>query len=422
MLWRMKAEIISVGTEILLGEIVDTNSAWIASRLPAIGLDLYFKSVVGDNQGRIVDTIERALQRSDVIVMTGGLGPTDDDLTRESIAEALGEEPFVDPDMERALRAFFESRGVNFPERNIKQASLIPSASAILNPRGTAPGWWVEKNRSEGEKYVIAMPGVPAEMHRMWEKEVAPRLREISGDDVLVTRVLKTVGMGESHLDELLAPLSKGAANPSIGVYAKQDGVYVRIGAKAASEDAARELIAPVEAEVRRTLGEVVWGADEDTLAESIVATMRERNLTLATMESCTGGLLGSTITDVDGSSDVFLGGYVSYAAEMKIALGVGAALIEEHGVISAEVAEAMARAARDNLGADYGIGVTGIAGSEPVEGKPPGTVHIAVQPPGPDAAERLSYALNLGREANKRRAVTSALFLLRRTRMAKHT
>jgi nicotinamide-nucleotide amidase len=410
----MKAEIISVGTEILLGEIVDTNASWIASRLPALGIDLYYKSVVGDNQKRIVDAIEHGLARSDVLIMTGGLGPTDDDLTRESIAEALGEEPFIDEDMSRALRAFFESRGVTFPERNIKQASLIASASPILNPRGTAPGWWVEKTLPDsGDRYIIAMPGVPQEMYRMWEKEVSPRLREIAGGDVLVTRVLKTVGMGESHIDEQLSPLSKGSDNPSIGIYAKQDGVYARIAAKAPTEEGARELIAPVEVEARRILGEIVWGADDDTLEGAVLAMMGERGLKLATMESCTGGLLASTLTDVEGCSECYVGGYVTYATEMKTWVGVDASLIEQHGVISPEVASEMARAARENLQADYGIGVTGIAGNEPVEGKPPGTVHVAVHDG--TAAQNLSYTINLGRPANKRRAVTSALFLLRR-------
>jgi nicotinamide-nucleotide amidase len=415
----MRAEIISVGTEILLGEIVDTNASWIASRLPALGLDLYFKSVVGDNLGRIVDTIEHGLQRSDVLIMTGGLGPTDDDLTREGIAAALGEEMFIDPDMERALRAFFESRGVGFPERNRKQAGLIPSATAIPNPRGTAPGWWVEKTQPDrGDRYIIAMPGVPQEMYRMWEKEVSPRLLEIAGGNVLVTRVLKTVGMGESHIDEQLAPLSSGSTNPSIGIYAKQDGVHVRVAAKAETPEQARELIAPVEAEVRRILGAIVWGADDESLEGAVLGMLGERGLKLSTMESCTGGLLASTLTDVEGCSECYRGGYVTYATEMKVWLGVDEKLIEEHGVISAEVAEDMARAVRENLHTDYGIGITGIAGQDPVEGKPPGTVHVAVHDG--TRAERISYTINLGRPANKRRAVTTALFLLRRALLAR--
>jgi nicotinamide-nucleotide amidase len=413
----MRAEIISVGTEILLGEILDTNSQYIASRLPALGIDLYFKSTAGDNLGRIADTIERALQRSDLVIISGGLGPTEDDLTREAIAGALREELFVDADAERQLRAFFASRGVSFPERNVKQAMLIPSAAALVNPRGTAPGWWVEKRGEGHTRYIVALPGPPAEMQRMWEEEVEPRLRRLAGGEVLIARVLKTVGAGESHIDEMLGPLLR-SRNPTIGVYAKPDGVYLRIAAKAPGEEAARKLIAPVEEEARRLLGAIVWGADADTLEGVAGRMLYERGLTLATMESCTGGLLASTITDVDGSSNWFKGGYVAYTARMKMSLGVSADLIERSGVISSEVAREMARAARVSLDADYGIGVTGIAGPEPVEGKPPGTVHIAVHDG--REAQPVSYTLYQGRQATKRRAVTTALFLLRRALLAR--
>ena len=227
----MRAEIISVGTEILLGEITDTNSQYLAARLPAIGIDLYHQSTVGDNLARLSEAIERGLARSDVLIITGGLGPTDDDLTREAIADVLGETMFVDSEAENRLRAFFTARGVSFPERNVKQTMLIPSATAIPNPRGTAPGWWVEKN----DKYIVAMPGPPAEMQRMWEHEVEPKLAQLAGAGVLVSRVLKTIGVGESHVDEMIAPLLN-SANPSIGVYAKPDGVHIRLAAKADSQ------------------------------------------------------------------------------------------------------------------------------------------------------------------------------------------
>lgn len=419
MLVSMRTEIVSVGTEILLGEIVDTNAQYISSRLPALGLDLFYISKVGDNLERLTDTIERALQRSDIVITTGGLGPTEDDLTREAIAQALGEEMFVDPDAEARLRQFFESRGVAFPERNVKQAMLIPSAMALPNPRGTAPGWWVEKDRPEGEtQYVIAMPGPPAEMNRMWEQEVEPRLRDMLGAEVLVTRTLKTIGVGESHIDEMMAPLLK-SQNPTVGIYAKVDGVHVRMGAKAATEEAAKDLIAPAEEEARRILGDIVWGADDDSLEGVIGEMMDDRALTLATMESCTGGLLASTITDVPGSSTYFKGGYVAYTERMKMMVGVSADLIEAHGVVSAEVAGDMARAARHSLDADYGIGVTGVAGPDELEGKPPGTIHVAVHDG--RAPEVISYTFYQGRTATKRRAVTTALFLLRRSMLAHH-
>jgi len=407
--FEMKAEIISIGTEILLGEILDTNTQYIASRLPALGIDLYYTSVVGDNLGRLVEVIRRARERSDLVITTGGLGPTEDDLTREAIAQVLGEESTVDPELERGLRELFASRGFPMPERNVKQAALISSARAIPNPRGTAPGWWVEHDG----RVIVAMPGPPTEMQLMWEAEVAPELERRRPGAVLIVRTLKTVGVGEAAVDEMVSPLLK-SSNPSIGVYSRADGIHLRIAAKAASAEEARRLIEPVEEEARRILGGAVWGADDDTLAGAVGAMLRERGLTLATMESCTGGLLASTITDVPGSSDYYKGGLVSYATEMKIAWGVEREVIAEHGVISAECAQSMARAARERLGADVGIGVTGVAGPDRQEEKPVGTVHIAValreRPP-----RTTSYIMPQGREAVKRRAVTTALALLRR-------
>ena len=405
----MKAEIISIGTEILLGEILDTNTQYIASRLPALGIDLYYTSVVGDNLGRLVEVIGRAWERSDLVLATGGLGPTEDDLTREAIAQVLGEEPAIDSVLERGLRELFASRGIPMPERNVKQAVLIPSARAIPNPRGTAPGWWVERDG----RIIVAMPGPPTEMHLMWEAEVAPELERRRPGAVLVVRTLKTIGIGEAAVDEMVSPLLK-SSNPSIGVYSRADGIQLRIAAKAASVEEARRLIEPVEEEARRILGRAVWGADDDTLEAAVGAMLRERGLTLATMESCTGGLLASTITDVPGSSDYYRGGLVSYATEMKIAWGVDRQVIAEHGVISAECAQAMARAVRERLGADVGIGVTGVAGPDPQEDKPVGTVHIAVAL-GEKPPRTTSYVMPQGREAVKRRAVTTALALLRR-------
>jgi nicotinamide-nucleotide amidase len=418
MLKRMRAEIVSVGTEILLGEILDTNTQYLSARLPGIGLDLYFHSTVGDNLARVVDELEHALKRSDVIIMTGGLGPTEDDLTREAVAEALGEQMFVDEDALRQLRAFFEARGFTFPERNKKQAMLIPSARSISNPRGTAPGWWVETTRpDEGDRIIIAMPGPPAEMQRMWEVEVEPKLVELTGGQVLITRTLKTVGVGESTIDEMISPLLS-SSNPSIGVYAKADGVHVRLAAKAETAERARALIQPTEEEARRILGEIVWGVDDDTLEGAVGSMLRERGMMVATMESCTGGLIASTLTDVEGSSAYFKGGYVAYTAQMKRSLGVSADLIEQHGVISSEVASDMARAARHALEADFGIGVTGVAGHDEVEGHPPGTMHIAVHDG--TQAQPVSYTFFQGREATKRRAVTTALLLLRRGLLAR--
>jgi nicotinamide-nucleotide amidase len=404
----MKAEILSIGTEILLGEIVDTNAAYIASRLPALGIDLYYKHVVGDNLDRLIETIGRARDRSDLIICSGGLGPTQDDLTREAISAVMSEEPRVDPGLEATLRSFFEGRGYSMPEQNVKQCWVIPSCRPIPNPRGTAPGWWVERDRT----IIVAMPGPPTEMTRMWEKEVAPELLRRSTGSILITRTIKTAGVGESTVDEMITPLQE-SANPTIGTYAKADGVHVRLAAKAANEQDAWRLIAPMEEEIRRRLGPVVWGTDDDTFESVACDMMKERGITLATMESCTGGLLASTITDVPGSSACFKGGLVSYQTEMKIEWGVPAEVIERHGVISAETAREMARVARERHEAGVGIGITGVAGPDEQEGKPVGTVHVAVDAIW-EAPRAVSYTFNQGRSAVKRRAVTTALVLLR--------
>jgi nicotinamide-nucleotide amidase len=409
----MRAEIISIGTEILLGEILDTNAQYIAARLPALGIDLYWMTQVGDNLDRLGEAIRRAWERSDLILATGGLGPTEDDLTREAIAAALGEPLSVDSELEAQLRALFASRGIVMPERNVKQATLIASARAIANPHGTAPGWWVER---EG-RILVAMPGPPVEMERMWEKEVTPRLAKLATGGVIVSRTLKTVGIGEGGVDEMVSPLLR-SANPSVAVYAKADGVHLRITAKALSRDEAQHLIAPMEAQARGILGNAIWGADDDTLEAVVGAMLRERGLSVATMESCTGGLLASTITDVAGSSSYFKGGFVAYTAEMKIALGVDEGLVRRHGVVSQEVARDMARVARERLAADFGIGITGVAGPEPLEDKPVGTVHIGLDDPD-TSGQVISYAFAQSRAAIKRRAVTTALALLRRAVLA---
>ena len=402
----MRAEIVSIGTEIMLGEIVDTNAAFIASRLPELGIDLLFVTQVGDNPGRLHEVLSRAWERSDYVFTTGGLGPTEDDLTREAVAGVLGEELVVDPEQRRILEARFSQRGRTLIERNIKQAWLIPSARAIANPRGTAPGWWVERDG----RVIAIMPGPPAEMTHMWEQEVAPEL-ERRADSILVSNTLKTAGLGESLVDQMLAPLLS-TTNPSIGIYARRDGVHVRIAAKAPTREEAWHLIHPVADEARAILGGHVWGEDDDTLAAGIGRILRDRGLTLAVMESATGGAIADAITDVAGSSDYFKGSLVTYATQAKIDHGVPAEVPATHGVISRETAEAMARAVREQLDADIGIGLTGIAGGAELEGQPPGTMHIALA----DATtvEYQTWSYYQGREAAKRRAVTQALNLLR--------
>jgi nicotinamide-nucleotide amidase len=300
----MRAEIICVGSELLLGDIADTNTQYLARRLSALGIDLFFSTAVGDNLARLVDCLRRAISRSDLVLTSGGLGPTDDDLTREGIAELLGETPQVDQALAADLRRFFALRRMEMTSNNLKQASLIPSARAVPNTRGTAPGWWVVKDG----KIVVAMPGPPGELHHMWENEVEPRLGPQGS--VIRSRTLKLFNISESRVDELLKPLTP-SANPSVAVYAKQDGIHVRITTKATHEEAAVRAIEPVEAEARRLLGDAVWGADDDT-QESVAASMLvSRGLTIAVGETITCGHLSTMLADKAGGEAWFRGGLV---------------------------------------------------------------------------------------------------------------
>src|SRR5579875_362762 len=260
----MRAEILSCGTELLLGQITDTNATYLAQSLAALGIDLYFVSQVGDNQGRIVETLQQAWRRSDLIVMTGGLGPTEDDLARESISALLGETMLVDPELEATLRARFAAAARKMPERNLKQASLIPSAQTLPNPVGTAPGWWVEKDGH----IIVAMPGVPREMHRMWEEEVVPRLRPYTGG-LIFTRILRVSGLGESDVEQRLQSFIH-ESNPTVATYAKPDAVDVRITAKAATKAESEELVLETEQQIRQVLGVYIFGIDRETLPERV--------------------------------------------------------------------------------------------------------------------------------------------------------
>ncbi len=404
----MRAEILSCGTELLLGHITDTNATYLAQSLAALGIDLYFVSQVGDNQGRIVETLRRAWERSELIIMTGGLGPTEDDLTRESISVLLGESMQVDPQLEANLRARFVHLSNKMPERNIKQATLIPSARSLPNPIGSAPGWWVEKDGH----IIVAMPGVPREMYRMWEEEAVPRLLPYTGG-LIFTRLLRVYGLGESAVEEALGDLIHNE-NPTLATYAKSDAVDVRITAKAETTERAVQLVAEMEERARQVLGDHVFGIEGDTLASVIGKRLQERGQTLSVMESLTGGLLASTITDFQSSSKHFIGGIITYSTDLKAQMGVPHALMDKYGVVSEETARAMAHAVRERLGTDYGIGVTGVAGPDKQEDKPVGTVYIAVEGP-KGVVVGMGPGWRGGRADNKRHAVLTALNLLRR-------
>lgn len=290
----MRSEIVSVGTELLLGQIVDTNAAYLAGRLADLGITCHWISSVGDNLGRATDAFQRAVERSELVVATGGLGPTEDDLTREAIAAALGETPVVDPALEHELRDWFARRGFEMPERNRKQAWLIPSARALPNPFGTAPGWDV---RRDGRR-IVAMPGVPREMTRMWEVEVEPELR---GGAAIRSRTLKLLGIGESAVEEALAELVRSTA-PTVATYAKSDGVHVRITDTGADATAVAGRIARMEAAVRERVGAHVWGADAQTLGEVIGIGLQERGWRVATAEALSGGEIARLLSESDRS------------------------------------------------------------------------------------------------------------------------
>jgi nicotinamide-nucleotide amidase len=404
----MRAEIISCGTELLLGHITDTNATYLAQSLAALGIDLYFVSQVGDNQGRIVETLQRAWQRSDLIIMTGGLGPTEDDLARESISALLGETMQVDPKLEADLRTMFGRIGSRMPERNVKQATLIPSAQALPNPVGTAPGWWVEKDKH----IIVAMPGVPREMYRMWENEAIPRLRPYTGG-IIFTRILRVTGLGESAVEERLGSLTH-STNPTIATYAKYDAIDVRITAKAATAEEAEKLVADMEVQARKLLGHHVFGTDKATLASTVGDLLQARNQTVGAMESMTGGLLSSAMTDVPNSSKHFIGGLVTYSSDMKIQMGVPREILDQYGAVSEEAARAMAHAVRERLGTAFGVAITGVAGPETDEGKPVGTVYIAVEGP-QGVVSGKGPGWRATREDNKRLSVHATLNLLRR-------
>lgn len=332
----MRAEILSIGTELLLGQILDTNAQYLAGRLAALGIDLLHISTVGDNLTRCRQALERALGRSDLVVCTGGLGPTEDDLTREAIAAALGEEPAVDAVLEQELRAWFGGRGQPMPERNRKQAWLIPSARAIPNPNGTAPGWDVRR----GSTRIVAMPGVPREMTPMWERHIEPTLIP---DAVLRSRTLKLLGIGESAVEEALGELVRSTA-PTVATYAKNDGVHVRITDKAADAATADARIGAMEATIRERLGQYVWGSDGETLGGVVGRALVARGWRLATAESLSGGDIARTLAETPGAETwleraVVLPHAAADALESAIAdTGVEVRLLVPQGDASAEL------------------------------------------------------------------------------------
>ena len=360
----MHAEILSIGTELLMGELVDTNSSYLASELAKLGIEVRWVTKVGDDPDRLHEAIERAFSRSDVTLTSGGLGPTSDDLTRETIARVCGEEMTVQDDLLEHLKSLFAGRGFPMPETNVKQATLIPSAEAISNPMGTAPGWWVERNG----RVIVAMPGPPREIQRMWENEVAPMLKERNAGVAIATRNLKTFGISEGGLDEMLTSLFE-SENPVLGIYSKQDGIHLRMIATAPTETEAAALIAPMEAEIRSTIGDedgnIIWGLDDETPESRVIHRLREHGLTLAIADGFTGGVLTSRLSEVEGSQEVLRGGIIASDSALKeqgadISLTASEAMSGRMGDENLIIAERMAVHAREQFSAEVGLGMTG--------------------------------------------------------------
>ena len=400
----MKAEIIPVGTEILLGNIVDTNSSFLANQLPLLGIDLYFISTAGDNQKRLVDTLGRAWKRADLIITTGGLGPTQDDITREAISELVNEKLEVDERLWQELQDLLRRYLGEIPQSNVRQATVIPSAQVVPNRMGTAPGWWVEKD----DHIIIALPGPSDEMKMMWQEGILPKLRQRATGEVILSRVVKTFRLAEAKVDEMVASISK-LSNPTLATYINPDGVYLRITAKAREKREAQRLIVQSEGQIRDMLSPYIWGVDDDTLGSIIGGLLRARNWSLATMESCTEGLLCSTIASGRESCTYFKGGLLAPCDEAKIAWGVDPAIMDGSGKESIQVAKAMADTARKNLRTDVGIGVGGSMNSETNSGE--AFVGLSSN----TFEKTFAHRLRGNRSRMKQRAVYAALFDLRK-------
>jgi nicotinamide-nucleotide amidase len=410
----MRAEILCVGTELLLGQIIDTNAAYIASQLARAGIDVLRKQTVGDNLERIADCIRGAEQRAEVLIITGGLGPTTDDLTREAIALARSVELEHHPELEDGLRTFFARRGIEPSSTTMRQAYLPRGASAIPNPVGTAPGVLAT---SDNGRLIFAVPGVPREMRAMLDETILPFLLErLEGErQIIVSRVLRAFGVGESTLAEPLEDILTSARNPTVAplIYGNTE-VHLRLTAKARDEDEAEKLLDEMEAKIRARVGEHIFGTDEQTLPAVVLQLLQEQGKTLAVAESVTGGVLQAMFTDVPGASKTFQGGVVAYAAEVKEkVLGVPHALIERHSVVSREVAAAMAEGARRELSTQLALATTGEAGPQTATNAPTGTVWIGLADGTSTRTFRREYFGD--RDAVRRRSALATVDILRR-------
>lgn len=409
----MIAELISVGTELLLGNIVNTNAAFLSEECAKLGLSVYYQTVVGDNPQRLRDAIEIAKNRADVLILGGGLGPTEDDLTKETTAAVFGRNLYMDEHSKELIELYFKKLGRDLSvvtANNWKQAMMPEGAIVIDNDNGTAPGVILE---SEG-KIAILLPGPPNELVPMWKKSIVPYLKS-KQPDTIESVTLKICGMGESRVETEILDLIDAQTNPTIATYAKTGEVHVRLTAKAETAEAAKELIKPVVWEIKSRLGKYIYTAEEHvTLEDAIVDMLKAADMTLTTVESCTGGLLSGRLVNVSGASDVFEQSFVTYANKAKKKLvGVKKSTLKEFGAVSEETAREMAEGGRKEAEADACLAITGIAGpGGGTEEKPVGLVYIGCCIKGKTVVRKYQFTGN--RQKIREHAVVSALVLLR--------
>jgi nicotinamide-nucleotide amidase len=405
----MNAEIIAVGSELLTPARLDTNSLWLTAQLNSLGVEVIRKTVVGDDRNLLAQAVSSALDRVPLLLVTGGLGPTEDDVTREAVAQALRRRLLFSEEILATIEARFRRLGRQMAPNNRKQAFLVEGALALDNPNGTAPGQWIDLPSG----IVVLLPGPPRELEPMFLNHCLPLLRERLPRACIRTRFFRVAGMGESDLDNLIAPIYKPYANPATTILAAEGDVQIHLRARADSEEAAEALVEELGAKILAALGDRVYSTDGSPLEAVLGRELKARGETLAVAESCTAGLLAARITEVPGSSAWFAGGFVVYGTAMKTRLlGLDPALVEQHGVVSEAVAVAMAESARDRTGATYALSVTGEAGPEPATpGVEPGTVWIGLATP--DSATARLFRFPAGRERVRRFAVQNAMHML---------
>jgi nicotinamide-nucleotide amidase len=417
-----RAEIIAVGSEMLTPVKTDTNSLFITGVLNEIGIEVASKAVVGDRIDDVMVEVQQAIERVDLLVVTGGLGPTDDDVTRDAVARVLGRQLVEDPEIVERIRARFKRRGFEMPEINRRQAMVPVGGTAIDNPNGSAPGLWIEHGHAEARKVVLLLPGPPRELQPMLRTIVAERLAGRTSGARLYRRAINITGRSESHVDEALAPAYArwlaGQPPVSATILAALGQIELHLSVIAPNEASAREILDRAVADVMSVIGADVYSVDGESMEVVLGSLLKQAHLRIAAAESCTGGLLTSRLTDVPGSSAYVERAVIVYSNEAKTELlGVPPAVIDEHGAVSEPVAQAMARGIRERAGVDFGIGITGIAGPDGgTEAKPVGTVAIALAGPGGDDLRVRTFHFVGGRAMIKFQAAQAAMDMVRRT------